>query len=355
MKIRSAIFIIVFFSLSSFGQSKSLNILVDERMELLTTIQYLSGYPFLNESENLDYKKEIDIYFKNFKDHNSIKIFRSISSEGFSLNKPVKFIFNYRLPDFSPIKLTPDLGSYDFNKNLDTLTLFINELKDFYIKSSFHEFYLTHKNFYKSIIDTVKAYTETDDIILKMEQHYGIKNKAYNIILSPLMNDAGFSIDLEEKEGKILYAIVGPIYDSVSATPHFDTKVLISDYVIHEFSHSFCNSHIDTYFTSFDSCNCLFEPIKIKMIKQGYGSWKTCLYEHLVRANEVVINEIIYGKEKSNDMKNDFINNGQWIYLNGLIKIIKEQYMSDRKYYKTIKDIIPLIINYFNKEKENCH
>ena len=68
----------------SFGQTKKLKIYTDERIELLNVIQYLSDYPILNQSENLEYKKEIDLYFKDFK--NCLNSFGSV---------PPQFLFTY--------------------------------------------------------------------------------------------------------------------------------------------------------------------------------------------------------------------------------------------------------------------
>ena len=64
--------------------------------------------------------------------------------------------------------------------------------------------------------------------------------------------------------------------------------------IIHEFGHSFVNPVVDSIPpVDISKTERLFEPIKSAMEKQGYNTWKTCLYEHFVRAGEVVIAKLL--------------------------------------------------------------
>lgn len=47
------------------------------------------------------------------------------------------------------------------------------------------------------------------------------------------------------------------------------------------------------------------------------------------------------------------INDG-WIYLEGIVPIIKDEYIKNRNKYKTQDEIMELVINYLEKEKEKC-
>lgn len=153
-------------------------------------------------------------------------------------------------------------------------------------------------------------------------------------------------------KGAVLYAIVGPKYNS-KEVPEFDIDNLLSEYVIHEFSHSFCNVLINKNMAELAKDSCLLSPILASQEEQGYGRWNTCLYEHLVRANEIVLTEKVFGKTKADEEYQDMIKKEQWIYLEGLVPII-HQYTADRKKYKTENDIMPLIIAYFHDKAKNC-
>ena len=47
------------------------------------------------------------------------------------------------------------------------------------------------------------------------------------------------------------------------------------------------------------------------------------------------------------------INDG-WIYLEGIVPIIKDEYLKNGNKYKTQDEIMELVINYLEKEKEKC-
>jgi len=347
-------FLILGFSIS-YGQTKKLKIYTDERIELLNVIQYLSDYPILNKSENLEYKKDIEIYFKDFKSHNAIILNKKVYRNFLGFDRAVNYILHYDIPSFNlTTKFTEnELKNLNALQSKDSLNLIRNEFKDFYEKSNFHLFFKNHSAFYKKINKSTIEELNKQNVISILEKHYGVKNSSYSIILAPLLHDGGYEVDIVDKNGTNLYAIIGPVSDNVNITPIFDTQNILSEYVIHEFSHSFCNPIIDKYFDKLIQSDCLIIPIESKIKSQGYRGWKACLYEHLVRANEIVLNEIFFGKTKSDKLYNEMINDG-WIYLAGMVPIIKDEYLINKSTYKTENDIMPLIIKYLETQKKTC-
>lgn len=350
----NAFFILVFSF--SYGQTKKLKIYTDERIELLNVIQYLSDYPVLNKSENLKYKNDIKNYFKDFKNHEAVILNKKVYNSFLGFDNAVIYMMHYDLPNFNLNSEFDEheLGNLKALQSRDSLHLIRNEFKDFYEKSNFHIFFKNHSAFYKKINKSTSEELSRLNIISILEKHYGVENNSYSIILAPLLHDGGYGVTLENANKKNLYAIIGPIYDKTNPIPVFDTQNILSEYVVHEFSHSFCNPMIDQYFAKLKESECLLKPIESKIKSQGYKGWKTCLYEHLVRANEIVLNEIVFGKAKSDKLYNEMINDG-WIYLAGIVPIIKDEYLKNRKIYKTEIDIMPLIIKYLETENKNCH
>ena len=340
-----------------FGQKKELKIYTDERIELLTVIQYLSDYPILNQSENLAYKKEIERYFKPYKNHNAILLNKAIYRKFLGFDRAVNYILHYDLPNFNLVSdfNKVELENLNATKSQDTLEIIRQEFKDFYKKSNFNKFFKSHSKFYKKINKPVIDELQKYEVINILENHYGQKNDSYSIILSALLHNGGYASDINKGNDKYLYAIIGPIYDSINKYPVFDTKTILSEYIIHEFSHSFCDSLIDKYDEELKVSECLLKPIEKSIKSQGYKGWKNCLQEHLVRANEIVLNEIVFGKEKSETLYKEFVEKDSWIYLKGIVPIIRNVYLTDRKKYETQDQIMKLIIEYLNNEKKNCH
>ena len=340
-----------------FGQKKQLNIYTDERIELLNTIQYLSEYPILNQSDSLEYKEDIDRYFKKFKNHSAVLLNKNIYRKFLGFDRAVNFILHYSLPNFELI--TPftqaELASLNATTSQDTLKLIVTDFKKFYDESKFNNFYKSKCKFYKSLRKPIIKELKQYDVVSKLENYYRIKNNSYNILISPMLHDGGYGVEIVEKGKHNYFAVIGPVYDSINKTPVFDTKAILSEYVLHEMSHNFCNPIIDFNWEELSKLECLFKPIESEMKKQAYKTWKTCLYEHLVRANEIVLNEMIFGKEKAEELRIDFVNNGKWIYIDDFINIIRNHYLKEQQKYKTQNEIMPLIIEKLKEQTKNCH
>jgi hypothetical protein len=340
-----------------FGQKKKLNIYTDERIELLNTIQYLSGYPILNQSDSLQYREDIDKHFKEFKNHSAILLNKSIYRKFLGFDRAVNFILHYRLPNFELI--TPftgnELVSLNATTTQDTLKLIVKEFKKFYNEARFNDFYKSRYRFYESINKPIIKELQQYNVVSILESYYRKKNNSYNMLISPMLHDGGYGAEVVEKGKHNYFAIIGPVYDSINKIPVFDTKAILSEYVLHEMSHSFCNSIINSNWEELTKLDCLFKPIEFDMKKQAYGNWKVCLYEHLVRANEIILNEIIFGQKKSDELRIEFINDGKWIYIDEFIKVIKEYYLKDKKKYKTQNEIMPLIIEKLKEQTKNYH
>jgi hypothetical protein len=341
------------FSTLTFSQKK-INVIVDERMELMNVVQYLSGYPILAPGD-FSYQKEVEEYFAPYKNHNAVKLYANIYERYFHFDAPSVYLYHFSFPDFKRIAQfsEDDARDYKFNIYADSLSMLMREMNDFYNTSQFHRFYTSHRKFYDSLIHTATDKLKgADTIIGLMERHYGKKNKDYTIVLAPLEHDGGYGPLVSAKDGNHVYAIIGPMEDS-KGTPVFNVDALLSEYVLHEFSHSFCNPAILKYMPQLASDTCLLKPIKKSLREQGYGSWQACVIEHFVRANEILLNEMVFGKDKAEAIRKTMVEDDKWIYLDGLIPLMR-QYAANRKKYKTIDDIAPEVVTYFHAEAQKC-
>lgn len=344
--------IIICLPFASVGQGR-LQVIVDERMELLTIVQYLSGYPILTQAP-LRYKNDIDAYFKNFKEHRAVLLNKAVYRRFFAFDGPPTYIYHHSFPDFQQIApfTKEDIEGYQFEANADTLHMLLREFHNFYEASHFHRFFTAHQHFYDSLTAPVIQKLEATNVIPVMEKHYGSKKKEYNIVLAPLMNDGGYGLEINAKAGQLLYAIIGPMQDSKDF-PVFDIENLLSEYVLHEFSHSFTNPFVAKNLALLEADSCLLRPIRKDMKEQGYGSWAGSLYEHFVRANEIVLTEQLFGRQRADSVYNEMINEGKWIYLEGLVPIVRK-YAADRSRYPTLDAIMPTVVEYFRQRATGC-
>ncbi|MBL7717650.1 MAG: DUF4932 domain-containing protein [Flavipsychrobacter sp.] len=334
-------------------RSPKVNVLVDERMEFLTVIQYLSGYPVLTQAD-LTYKKEIDEYFRDYRDHPAVTLYRGVYERFLGFDAAPTYLYHFSFPGFRQVSgfSEDELNHFRYQQHEDTLSLLLQQFKDFYRRTEFRRFYNDHRTFYDSLVAPIQLKIDESNIISIMEAHYGRSNKEYNVVLIPLLHDGGYGPMMEKGNGLALYALIGPRSDS-KAYPLYEARTILSEYVIHEFSHSFCNPLVSSHLETLAADSCLLAPIRKRLEEQGYGTWPACLYEHFVRANEILITEKILGREKAAVLMDEMYRNGGWIYLRGLVEVMR-QYQADRKTYKRIDDIMPLVVAYFHAEAGKC-
>lgn len=336
---------------------------VDPRIELLTTIQYLADYDLLTHFD-LDYKKDIDEYFKDYKGHEAVTQYKELAKKGFIIDDPVLYILNCTsLPDLEMsenMSYSQDLliiGVDDINK-------FRESMKDFYNETNFKDFYDNHKDLYQKILS---SYTKDENIIKnyinKLEEYTGRKQKSYNIILSPLLHQGGFGPSLNEENKKYdAYIILGStitseIYkrfdnDYEKSKEFSDTASafkLSKMLMIHEFTHTHLrNMEKESYLSTTNSNEPKEQGYLNDFSKSGYNTWSSIVNEYFVRA---ITARVLYLQDEKGEYEQS-INNDKasgFRHIEKLIEKLKE-YENNRDKYKQIEDFYPQLLDELVKQ-----
>ncbi|THU40993.1 DUF4932 domain-containing protein [Niastella caeni] len=103
----------------------------------------------------------------------------------------------------------------------------------------------------------------------------------------------------------------------------------LRELTIHEFGHSFTNPVLDKIpRQQIAETKSLYDTIKTAMENQGYNTWKSCLYEHFVRAGEIIIALNLGKKEDAEKLKVYYMQDRQFIYLPVILARL-EQYKNN--------------------------
>jgi len=329
-----------------------LNVAVDARLEVLAVVQLLSGYGErlgLITRFDFPYKRDVIEYFSVYKDHRAVQLFAEMSKSGFSFDAPPAVMLY--LSD--PPELNTQLPFTDYLSRRaggeKRLNQFVTCLRDFANQTKFTEFYKSHQEAYQKIVTNARMKMESVDYIGTLESYYGMKHHSYNIILVPLFV-GGYGHRVERPDGTCdIYDICGPISID-NNLPVFGTVESFSDLAWHEFGHSFVVPTMNRLRSSIAKYSSLYEPISDKMKKQAYGSWETCVNEHLVRAvatrlayhqigKEVAEKTLLYEKTRG------------FFYVEALCKRL-EKYENERDKYPTFADFSPEMIAVFKELSE---
>ncbi|MDB8791037.1 DUF4932 domain-containing protein [Romboutsia sp. 1001216sp1] len=340
----------------------NINMTIDPRIELLSVIMYLSPtYDYKTTSiipEDITYKQEVEKYFRKYKYHAVVKLFESMSKNGFSYDAPPTSMLYLTNPPNLKIREDIDKSDYVYTQCVqraggeDKFLEFIDELNNFVKESNFYEFYNDHMNYYEKIINTTIKSLSDIDYISQVEDYYGTKQNSYNIILNGMLYANNYGPRIKDKDGKYdIYFIQGS-NGAKDDLPMFGDDFMFMYLIRHEFGHSFVNNLTTKNIKEVNKYESLFEPIKEKMNSQAYSNWETCLNEHLVRACVIRMTEIHNGKEDANrSIKME--KEAGFIYIDKLINLLEKEYEKNRDKYSTFEDFYPEILKLLDDLSNN--
>jgi hypothetical protein len=344
-------------------QPKTVQVKINKNIELFGLMWQLdNGADILNlkDSVVIEGKKTLwaDWYqiaarnynrFKQFNDTPLMKMYRENQTKGFTDDFYVGFLLqvaevpNAKLnsnTDESEIMRFSSKGNLTEAKQ--NATVFLEALNQFCNAVNFDNYLAENADYYGEIKREVLKNIPPENFLPTLEYFY---QKTFNdYILVPSMNistSAGFGKN--HNNLRTIYNTFGPFsfvsLDKNKMDLGFDYPEKIKGLSVHEFGHSFVNPAIDKLPKDLiESTEYLFKPIKEDMAKVSYPVWTQCLYEHFVRAGEVMIGKkigIIKDVDKSLQQNIDT----KFIYVPFIVKQL-EEYDKNRNIYKNYDDFV---------------
>jgi hypothetical protein len=156
-----------------------------------------------------------------------------------------------------------------------------------------------------------------------MEGFYGKTFNAYYLI--PSLNiPTSMGFGKMNKTSRTIYNTFGSFhfqtFDKQRPGLGFDDRERIAGLSVHEFGHSFVNPAIDKLPDELkSSTEYLYQPIKGDMSKNAYTNWTMCLYEHFVKAGEVIIGRKLGHTAEADKMILDAVK-AKFIYVPFIVK-----------------------------------
>ena len=346
--------LLLFISLHSTAQKK-IEVKTNKNVEFMSMLGWLiiigEKYESGQEYINWDIQKfQIDTYkrFKKFANSKNIQTLKkAYENEGFD---SYIYLF-YQLENFPNCKLKNEIDSKYYLYLNDSMTIseakentiiIINDLNELYIETEFEKFWKEKKNLYKNAINEVKVNLPNKNFISEMERFYNNKKYTGYFLIPSLLFPCGWGLGPNINNN--IYNFFGSFngQNKEDNSTGFNDKTELLELSIHEYGHSFVNPIVDSINQDLiKSKDYLFEPIKKDMKSQGYSNWKACVYEHFVRAGEIIIAENLEDYKTSERLKKDYIENRKFIYL----PLILEQYkiynkMENKNFKETVEQII---------------
>lgn len=355
-------FILFLISINTFSQEKQITVSVNKNVEFASLICWLVdfGESYENGSNKLVWKNQkfqIQTYekFKKFKDDTLLETFKKVNkNEGLS-----SYIWLFaQLEDFPKAKLEDEINSDDFISDNDDLSIenkkkitkkVISDLNKFYKKIAFDDFLSENEYLYNRVIKDVENNLPDKKFLVEMESFYNQYDKD-SFILNPSLlipSGMGFGPTLNNK----IYNFFGSFggFDIENDKTNFNNRDAILTLATHEFGHSFVNHIVDKVDESYiEKSNFLFTPIRSTMKNQGYYNWKVCLYEHFVRAGEIIIASNLGNTDGSEYLFEHHVVKNDFIYIPIILKHLNYYNKNKDKisYQESVEKAIIEIKNY---------
>ena len=228
-------------------------------------------------------------------------------------------------------------------------------IKVFYEEAHFGSFLEENKSAYAQIEQEVGNSMPGTEFLQIVEHYYGVAGypDIHGYCLTPsaqIIGGHGFGISVETPRGKSIYNVFGP-FRSVDSTAQgfgFNDPSAIRNFSVHEFGHSFVNSHLEppNYQDIVQAFYALYEPIT-KTGKMGYQDW-ACVAEHIIRACEVRVAYLSGRAQESERLQQDYVERFAFVHLPPIVEAM-EDYERNREKYPSLADFVPDLMKVFGE------
>ncbi len=320
------------------ADSTRVDVSVDARVELLTTVECLAGDPQLG-SLDLAYRREILQRFAPWRAHRVVALFAEMRRGGFDREVPAAVVLRLAPPPGLELRapLTEPLEARAGGR--ERLFAFLYALREFAAETRFAEFYDGHAALYRRLVVQAERTLRRARVVGPLEDYVGTRLHGYHLILAPLLPSGGYGVEVERPPGLVDgYAVIGPSGQR-RGSPRFWGAPDLEALLWHEFGHTFVGTLPDSCRFGIAADSLLFPPLRARMAAQGYSRWETCADEHLVRARGVRLVARMQGPRAGDEALDRQLRLG-FAYLPGLL-VELERYERERDLFPTLADFCP--------------
>ncbi|MRR24163.1 DUF4932 domain-containing protein [bacterium] len=260
------------------------------QVELISIVQAVSNYPdtfaFLMAKDSSDYASDAARHFRTYSDHPAVRMLDRLSLKPGMMNFSAPS--NIMLLADESLRLREDIDTDEFvirrAGGIDSLSVFMELLRDFAVRSSFSEFFAGHREFYLSLAEKTVSSMGHADYIGELENFYGRSQRSYNIVLVSLYGPVGFGNSLlHADQDREIYNTIGP-RSVKDGRPLFDDGEYLRHMIRHEFSHPYINPLTEKYWDLIKEYSGNYELIPETARKNVCGDWQECINEFVIRA-----------------------------------------------------------------------
>jgi len=250
-----------------------MDILIDQRIELITTIQTLCGYwdnlaeKFLNKKLfQCGYKENLHQYFEKYLQNETISLYKNLCNDERDISAFLTLILNHSDP--------PALCKNEYY-NDDKYDHFMESVRKFYAETGFDSFFINNKDEYEKIKTDFGYNDRLLNDINNIFDFLDIESKNYNVIIS-LLVFGNFGINTCAEN----FVVMSP-RDYVNNKYVFGSKEAVRNIIWHEFAHTVINVLTRKYY---DPSKYQNKTIPEIFRKNLYNDMEIIVNEYIIRS-----------------------------------------------------------------------
>jgi len=271
----------------------NLEVRVDPRVELVTTVFRLSGADeFKMDSSNSPYAKKVDTYFAPFTKHPAVEFARKVrekSSIGFdavttlAVNLTDVDTLGERIP-FDQAK------RWDHRWSVKDAREFVADLKSFVKDTDYRGFLASQQPYFAHATQRLSGLFRTYDAPAWIQDFYGSKpSREPFAIVGLLCGGGNYGMSVEFPDGSLETSpIFGASQFDADGYPVYDQSTVPT--ILHEFSHAYVNPLVRQNLATLKPAAKRFMPrLGPVLASNAYNSEEPVLYETFVRTAETYL------------------------------------------------------------------
>ena len=327
---------------------------VDPRVELVTTVARLAGFrEFTMANSRSPYSERVERHFGSQREHAVVKRLTALRAErGVSYDAiPSLALHLGPLPELAelvPFDAAPE--RLDARWGGAKAREFVIELRDFARETKAHEFFEGERRFHDEVARRLSERLAQSRALPWFDTFFGARAGAsYTATAGLLCGGGNFGVGVRFPDGRpeIIQPVFGCWEWDADGFPVFGESYL--PLFVHELCHTYTNPFVDRFEKELSAAGIrLHASSAAAMQRQGYGTWKTVVYETFVRACVVRCRRATEGdaaaaQQASAEVKEHF----RWVP--ELEKLFAE-YEANRGKYADFAAFVPRVVELLERE-----
>lgn len=324
---------------------------IDHRVELMSLIFRLAGHPEYNHRLTKGpYIDRIEKHFGQYRNHPVVQTARRLRSKrGVSFDAVMSMAVHIdRVPGLKeriPFDKRP--ARLDGRWRTEEARDFLVKARRFVADTSFSEFMKRERPYHKLAADRLRRRLSKRNYIDWFDSFFGAKSQTSFYMIPGLLNGPNcYGVGIRFPNGREeITPVMGLWRFDWSGNPVFGKDIVPT--IVHEFCHSYTNRIVDRWAKKLEPAGRAIWPHYSRVMKrQAYGSWRTMMYESMVRACVVRYIRAVDGTSSERTEINRQHKRGfKWT---GALSNLLAEYEQSRDRYETLDSFMPRIVAFFD-------